>query len=68
MEEHLARVESLLIRVEYELLEIKKHLNLPAAQQQLLAQLYEKRQAAIYRAASPSRAVTRITGDEDEID
>ena len=49
MEEHLSRVESLLIRVEQELYEIKKQLKLPVTQEHILRHLKEKREAALAR-------------------
>jgi len=49
MEEHLSRVESLLIQVEQELYEIKKQLKLPATQEHILRHLKEKREAALAR-------------------
>ena len=48
MEEHLSRVESLLIQVELQLCEIKKQLKLPATQENILRHLMkEKREAAL---------------------
>ena len=47
MEEHLSRVESLLIQVELELYEIKRQLKLPATQEHILRHLKEKREAAL---------------------
>ena len=49
MEEHLSRVESLLIQVELELYEIKSQLKLPASQEHILRHLKEKREAALAR-------------------
>ena len=49
MEEHLSRVESLLIQVELQLCEIKKQLKLPATQEFILRHLKEKREAALAR-------------------
>jgi len=49
MEEHLSRVESLLIQVELQLCEIKKQLKLPATQEHILRHLKEKREAALAR-------------------
>jgi len=49
MEEHLSRVESLLIQVELQLYEIKKQLKLPATQEHILRHLKEKREAALAR-------------------
>ena len=46
MEEHLSRVESLLIQIELELYEIKRQLKLPATQEHILRHLKEKREAA----------------------
>jgi len=47
MEQHLVRIESLLIQIEYELLEIKRVLGLPSSQENLLRHLYELRQSAL---------------------
>jgi len=49
MEEHLSRVESLLIQVELQLCEIKKQLKSPATQENILRHLKEKREAALAR-------------------
>ena len=49
MEEHLNRVESLLIQVELQLCEIKKQLKLPATQENIFRHLKEKREAALAR-------------------
>jgi len=49
MEEHLSRVESLLIQVELELYDIKMQLKLPATQEHILRHLKEKREAALAR-------------------
>ena len=49
MEEHLSRVESLLIQVELQLCAIKKQLKLPTTQEHILRHLKEKRQAALAR-------------------
>jgi len=47
MEEHLSRIESLLIQVEQELYEIKRQLKLPATQEHILRHLKEKREATL---------------------
>jgi len=49
MEEHLSRVESLLIQVELQLYEIKRQLKLPATQEHILRHLKEKRETALAR-------------------
>jgi len=49
MEEHLSRVESLLIQVELQLCEIKKQLKLQATQEHILRHIKEKREAALAR-------------------
>ena len=46
-EQHLGRIESLFIQVEYELLEIKRVLGLPFSQETLLQHLNEHRQSAL---------------------
>jgi len=68
MEEHLNRVESLLIRVELELYEIKKQLKLPATQEHILSHLKEKRDAALARYQRLYQPTyTRDAEGEDEI-
>ena len=51
MEEHPSRIESHLLKIVYEFLEIKKHLNLSSSQVYLLKHLVERRQTALNLAA-----------------
>ena len=72
MDEHLSGIESLLIQIEYEFLEIKQHLNSVSSQEHLLRHLYERRQAVLNMVARRQAVASTSTDEgelaEDEID